>query len=48
MDFDKLIVAVLFELEHILEILINALSWLPLKFGQPPVQSQLRNVFCRY
>jgi len=48
MDFDKLIVAVLFEPELTLEILNKMLSWLPLKFGQPSAQSQLRNVFCRY
>ena len=48
MDFDKLIVAVPFELVHSLEILNDILSWLPLKFGRPPAQSLLRSVFCGY
>jgi len=45
MDFDKLIIVVLFELEHNLEILNDILSWLPLELVQPPSQSQLYNMF---
>ena len=48
MDFDKLIVAVPFALEQCLEILNDLLAWLPLNLGEPPAQSRLRNVFCRY
>lgn len=48
MDFDKLIVAVPFALEQCLEILNDLLTWLPLNLGEPPAQSRLRNVFCRY
>ena len=48
MNFNKLIVAVPFELDHSLETFNDMLTWLPLKLGEPPAQSQVCNMFCRY